>query len=188
MEENIRCGMRTVVAFIDFAAAFDSVNQSALWTTLAVQGIPTKIIRLLQYTYEGSISRVRVKEGMSESFTISTEVRQGCVISPLLFNTVVDAIMRSVMKNRIGVEFGRGQFITDLMYADDLAIFANDEDEAISILHDISMISEAYGLTINADKTTILTTDGTPVSVLLNGVELEQVQHFKYLGSIAQQK
>ncbi|EYB84735.1 hypothetical protein Y032_0311g2149 [Ancylostoma ceylanicum] len=125
---------------------------------------------------------------MSESFSISTGVQQGCVISPLLFNTVVDAIMRSVMKNRIGVEFGRGQFITDLMYADDIAIFANDEDEAMSILHDISMISKAYGPTINAEKTKVLTTDGTLVSVLLNGVELEQVQHFKYLGSILQQK
>ncbi|EYC46121.1 hypothetical protein Y032_0407g912 [Ancylostoma ceylanicum] len=125
---------------------------------------------------------------MSESFSISTGVRQGCIISPLLFNTVVDAIMRSVMKNRIGVEFGRGQFVTDLMYADDIAIFANDEDEAMSFLHDISMISKAYGLTINAEKTKVLTTDGTSVSVLLNGVELEQVQHFKYLGSIVQQK
>ncbi|EYB85348.1 hypothetical protein Y032_0300g1814 [Ancylostoma ceylanicum] len=67
-------------------------------------------------------------------------------------------------------------------------MFVNDEDEAMSILPDISIISKACGLTINVEKTKVLTTDGTPVSVLLNGVELEQVQHFKYHGSIVQQK
>ncbi|EYB88479.1 hypothetical protein Y032_0246g33 [Ancylostoma ceylanicum] len=58
----------------------------------------------------------------------------------------------------------------------------------MSIVHDINVISEAYGLTINAEKNEILTTDRTPVSVLLNDVEFKQVQHIKYLGYIVQQK
>ncbi|KAL6730841.1 hypothetical protein Aduo_001773 [Ancylostoma duodenale] len=188
MEERIRCGKRLIIVFIDFAAAFDSVYHPAIWNTLEAEGIPGKIIRLLQNTYDGSKCKVRVRGGMSESFTVSTGVRQGCVISPLLFNTVIDAIMRRVFKKRAGVECGQQQFVTDLMYADDVAIFANDKAEATSILNDISVTAQPYGLIINAEKTKVLTTDGAPVIVHLNEAELEQVQNFKYLESIVQEK
>ncbi|EYC37722.1 hypothetical protein Y032_0769g2196 [Ancylostoma ceylanicum] len=74
------------------------------------------------------------------------------------------------------------------MYADDIAVVANDEAEAASILDDISLTARTYGLIVKAERTKVLTTDGTPVVVRLNEAELEQVQNFEYLRSIAQEK
>ncbi|XDV31347.1 hypothetical protein PO909_034054 [Leuciscus waleckii] len=76
--------------------AFDSVHRPALWNTLRAEGYPPKIIRLLQNTYEVSTSHVRVQGGVTSDFQVDSGVRQGCILSPSLFNIVVDCIMRRV--------------------------------------------------------------------------------------------
>ena len=106
----------------------------------------------------------------------------------MLFNMVVDAVMRKVFTNRCGVQFGENEFITDLMFADDSVVFADTEAEASAIIHDIKDAAYPYGLTINADKTKVLTSNGSPVIINLDNVQLEQVQYFKYLGSIVEEQ
>uniref|UniRef100_A0A3Q4G418 Reverse transcriptase domain-containing protein n=1 Tax=Neolamprologus brichardi TaxID=32507 RepID=A0A3Q4G418_NEOBR len=157
MEERIRCGRRTVIIFIDFKSAFDCINRPALWRALAAEHIPVKIIELLQTAYDGSTSQVRIHDEVSEEFPIMTEVRQGDVVSPLLFNIVIDAIMRKAFEGRRGVQASTDRFITNLMFADDSAIFAEDDTEATHILYDIARHSKLYGLKVNAEKTKVLT-------------------------------
>lgn len=74
------------------------------------------------------------------------------------------------------------------MFADDSAIFAEDDTEATHILYDIARHSKLYGLKVNAEKTKVLTTDGSPTIVHLNGVQIKQVQQFQYLGSLVEEK
>ena len=150
---------------------------------LPAEGVPAKIIHLLQQVYEGTASCVRVNGRTSEDFPVHTGVRQGFVSSPILFNTVVDAIMRKVFIDRRGVQFGDNDYITDLMFADDSLIFADTEAEASVIIHDIKSSACSYDLTINADKTKVFTSDGSRAII-----NLQQVQHFKYLGSIAEEQ
>ena len=110
------------------------------------------------------------------------------MISPLLFNTVVDAIMKKVFKDRQGVQYDENRYLTDLMYADDSAILADDDNEATDVLNDIANTADAYGLTINVDKTKALINDGSQSTIHLNGTQIEQVREFKYLGSLIQEK
>jgi len=74
------------------------------------------------------------------------------------------------------------------VFADDSAIFAEADAEATNILYNIARISQSYGLKINVDKTKVLTTDGSAASVHLDGAQVEQVEEFKYLGSVVQEK
>ncbi|KAL7872676.1 hypothetical protein AOLI_G00117470 [Acnodon oligacanthus] len=74
------------------------------------------------------------------------------------------------------------------MFADDSAVMAEADADATGTLYDIANTAAMYGLKINADKTKVLTTDGSPATVHLHGTQLEQVEEFKYLGSIVQQK
>ncbi|VDP24430.1 unnamed protein product [Heligmosomoides polygyrus] len=175
-----------VILFIDFRAAFDSVCWPALWKVLESEHAP-KIIRLLQETYTNYSSFVRIREGASNVFTIRSGVRQGCVLSLLLFNSVVDAIMREVFSGQQAVQIGEDQFVTDLMFADDSAVFADSDAEANKILQEIAAIALSYGLTMNAEKTKTLTTNGSPCTLCLNNSQIEQVEEFKYLGSLVQQ-
>ena len=125
---------------------------------------------------------------LSEELTIKTGVRQGDVASPLLFNTVVDAIMRQAFKGKRGVQFGLNNFLTDLMFADDSAVFADVDAGATNILYNIAHIVQSYSLKINADKTKVITTDGSPANVYLEGIQIKQVEKIKYLGSLLQEK
>ena len=141
MEERIRCGKRAIIVFIDFRSAFDCIHWPALWKTLEAEIIPQKIINPLQQSYEGSSSQVRIRNELSEEFVIRTGVRQGDVASSLLFNVVVDTIMRRVFKDRQGIQFGVDDWITDLMFADDSAVLANNDAEATNIIYNIALIS-----------------------------------------------
>jgi Reverse transcriptase (RNA-dependent DNA polymerase) len=73
------------------------------------------------------------------------------------------------------------------MFADDSAVFANSDAEATDILYNIANAARPYGLKINVEKTKIITSDGSPSMVYLDGVQLKQEKQFKYLGSLIQE-
>ncbi len=96
--------------------------------------------------------------------------------------------MRRAFKNKQGVKYGIDGYATDLAFADDSAILAETDAEANDILNDISRFTDPFGLKINIDKTKVLTTDGSQANIFLEGIKIEQVQYFKYLGSMVQEK
>ena len=76
------------IAYVDLKAAFDSVDQPALWLLLrSLQGIPLKIVDLIQELYTDTVSCVRLEGSLSQWFEIKSGVRQGCTIAPSLFLT-----------------------------------------------------------------------------------------------------
>lgn len=184
LQERIRAGKRTVVTFVDFACAFDSIDRPSMLLALRSAGVPEKLIRLIETVYEGSTSRVIANGELTDAFEIHCGVRQGCVLSPLLFNVMMDHVMGKVFSKRRGVEVGQGDFFTDLLYADDSAFFTETDEEAETILNEIAVVGEKVGLRINAAKTKVLTSDGSIASINLNGEPIEQVENFKYLGTV----
>lgn len=150
--------------------------------------IPAKVIQLLCVSYDGAVSIIHVQDELSAEFPIHSGVWQGNVALSLLFNIVVDVIMQQVFSQWCDVQFGVDGYVTNLMFANDSAIFADTDAEATNCLYDIACIAESYGLKINANKTKVLTSDGSLASVQLNGAQIEQVREFKYLGSLVQEK
>ena len=96
--------------------------------------------------------------------------------------------MRKVFTDRRRVQFGDNDYITDLTFADGSVIFADREAEASAIIHDIKNAAYSYGLAIDADKTKVFTSDGSRAIINLDNVQLERVQHFKYLASIVEEQ
>ena len=78
--------------------------------------------------------------------------------------------------------------MTDNMFADDSAIFADNDTEATDALYDIARRAKSYGLIINADKTKVLTSDGSLANIQLDGVQIKQVTELQYLGSLVHEK
>lgn len=75
------------------------------------------------------------------------------------------------------------------MFADNSAVLVDDEAEATDILYDITRVTQSYGLTINTDKTKVLTSDDkSPAIVQLNDNLIEQVREFKYLRLLVQEQ
>ena len=81
--------------FIDYAKAFDCVDHNKLWKILKDMGIPEHLTCLLRNLYAGQEATVRTGHGTTDWFQIGKGVRQGCILSPCLFNLYAEYIMRN---------------------------------------------------------------------------------------------
>lgn len=185
LEERIRCDKKTVAIFIDFKNAFDSVHRVSMWKALKAIGVPPKLVNVIAAYYDITPCQVKVHGERSRSFLIRTGVRQGCVLSPLLFNIIIDWIMEKSLAGRPGVVCGADDLtFTDAAYADDIVFLEESEASAQELLNIISEKAGKLGLRINAKKTKCMTTDGSQITLAVAGEPIEQVDDFKYLGSL----
>ena len=81
--------------FIDYAKAFDCVDHNKLWKILEDMGIPDHLTYILRNLYAGQEATVRTGHGTTDWFQIGKGVRQGCILSPCLFNFYAEYIMRN---------------------------------------------------------------------------------------------
>ena len=88
----------TILVFLDLKAAFDSVDRSVLLSTLVSQGMPLKFVNIIRSLYLQTSGRVRVYGELSKSFPTTSGVRQGCPLSPFLFNLVMDVVMTRALQ------------------------------------------------------------------------------------------
>ena len=78
--------------FIDYAKAFDCVDHNKLWEILKEMGIPDHLTCILRNVYAGQEATVRTGHGTTDWFQIGKGVRQGCILSPCLFNFYVESL------------------------------------------------------------------------------------------------
>jgi len=92
-----RVPVKHLFLFIDYAKAFDCVDHNKLWKLLKEMGIPDHLICLLKNLYAGQEATVRTGSGTTDWFQIGKGVRQGCMLSPCLFNLYAEYIMRNAV-------------------------------------------------------------------------------------------
>ena len=93
MEEVRDKRIETYMCFIDLKAAYDTVKE-ALWEVVSRYGVSAKLVRLLKALYRDTQSAVRVEGDLTEWFNVNTGLRQGCLLSPMLFNIFIDQVIR----------------------------------------------------------------------------------------------
>ena len=109
--------------FIDYAKTFDCVDCNKLWTVLKKMGIPDHLTCLLRNLYAGQEATVRTGCRTTDWFQIGKGVRQGCILSPCLFNLYAEYIMRNtgLDEAQTGIKIA-GRNINNLRYADDTTL------------------------------------------------------------------
>ena len=141
--------------FIDYTKAFDGVDHNRLWKILHEIGIPD-LTCLLRNLYAGQEATVRTGHG-TDWFQIGKGVRQGCILSPCLFNLYADYIMRNagLDEAQAGIKIA-GRNINNLRYADDTTLMGEIEEELKSLLMKVKEESQKVGLKLNIQKTKIM--------------------------------
>ena len=121
--------------FIDYAKAFDCVDHNKLWKILKEMGIPDHLTFLLRNLYTCQEARVRTGHGTTEWFQIGKGVRQGCILSPCLFNFYAEYIMRNtgMYEAQAGIKIA-GRNINNLGYTEDTTLMAESEEELKNLL------------------------------------------------------
>ena len=121
--------------FIDYAKAFDCVDYNKLWKILKEMELPDHLTCLLRNLYAGQEATVRTVHGTMDWFQIGKGVRQGCILSPCLFNFYAEYIMRNtgLGEAQAGIKIARRN-INNLRYADDTTLMAESEEELKSLV------------------------------------------------------
>ena len=131
------------------------MDHNKLWNILKETGIPDHLTCLLKNLYLGQEATVRTGHGTTDWFQIGKGVRQGCILSPCLFNFYAEYIMRNAgleeAQARIKIA---GRNSSNLRYADDTTLMAESEEELKSLL--MKEESEKFGLKLNIQKTKIM--------------------------------
>ena len=132
--------------FVEYAKAFDCVDHNKLWKILQEMGIPDHLTCLLRNLYAGQEATVRTGHGTTDWFQIVKGVRQGCILSPCLFNLYAEYIMRNpgLEEAQAGSKIA-GRNINNLRYADDTTVMAENEEELKSLLMQVKEESEKVG-------------------------------------------
>ena len=164
-----------------YAKAFDCVDHNKLWKILKDMGIPDHPTCLLRNLYAGQEATVRIRHGTTDWFQIGKGVRQGCILSPSLFNLYAEYIMRNagLEETQAGINIA-GRNINNLRYADDTA-FMTESEELKSLLK-VKEESEKVGLKLNIQKTKIMAS-GPTTSWEIDGETVETVSDFIFWGS-----
>ena len=142
--------------FIDYIEAFDCVDHNKLWKILKEMRIPNHLTYLLRNLCAGQEATVRTGHGIANWLLIGKGVRQGCILSPCLFNFYAGYIVwiARLDEAQAGIKFA-GRNINNLRYADDTTFMTDSEEELKSLLMKVRK-SEKVGLKLNSRKTKII--------------------------------
>ena len=155
--------------------AFDCVDHNKLWKILKEMGIPDHLTYLLRNMYAGQEATVRIGHATTDWFQIRKGVRQGCMLSPCLFNLYVEYIMQNAQLDeaQAGIKTA-GRNINSLRYTDDTTLMA----ENLRVKEE----SENADLKLNIQKTKIMAS-GPITSWQIGGETMERVTDFILRGS-----
>ena len=118
-------------------------------------GFPAHLISLIANLYTNQKATIRWNGDHCEYFNIEKGVRQGCILSPHLFSIYIENIMREANLDDDGVKIS-GDRISNLRYADDTALLADNYDSMCDVLNKVNVAGERSGLRLNAKKTKVI--------------------------------
>jgi hypothetical protein len=179
-------GKKLYTCFVDFKKAFDTVDHTSLFYKLCKVGIGEHVYELIKSMYTCSDSKLCVKVGqyLSDFFKTEIGIRQGDVLSPVLFKAFINDILLYIKDcnpprlNNMDIEC--------LLYADDLVLLSQSEDGLQKAVQGLFTYCEEWGLQLNAGKTKILTFNKKGQNINTNikfGEDsLDSVLSYKYLG------
>ena len=188
--------LKAIMIFVDFKKAFDSINIVTMLHILEAYGIPEVIIQTIALTYKDTHAKVITPDKETEHFEITKGVLQSDTLAPFLFVITLDYAMRQAIRGHeeeFGFEITMKQsrrnsatILTDLIYADDIALVSQEVEQAQLMLINIEIEVAKIGLHIHAKKIEIMSFNyNTPVNIELENCYaiVNVVNNFKYPGA-----
>ena len=182
---------KVYMAFFDIQKAYDSVNRNILWKKLSSLGFGGKYLQTLKSIYAGDSIQCDVNGLRTRPIYLRRGLRQGCSLSPLLFNLYISSLGNDLSISTEGFRIGKA-IVSALLFADDLVVIARSRSGLLKLMAIVKKHSDSLKLELNTDpnKSEVVAQEGsegdswdlvdTDGSVSLS---LKQVMQYKYLGS-----
>ena len=132
--------------------------------------ISTNLIGVIKNLYDKATSAVFFNSSIGDWSRTTAGVRQGCLLSPTLFNILLERIMTDTLEDHKGTVSTGGRTITNLRFADDIDGLAGEE-ELEKLVERLDKASTAYGMEISAEKTKLMTNNSSGINteIKVNG-------------------
>ena len=154
------------------------MDRQSIWNILRHYGVPEKFVNTIRLLYEGFSCQVIHDGRLSEEFAVTTGVRQGCLLSPLLFLVVLDWVTKTAYANSgKGIQWTLMRKLEDLDFADDLALLSHRLQDMQEKVNSLREASQRVGLRISQEKTKVMSANNRQ-QVTIRGVPAEDVKRF----------
>ncbi len=179
--------------FIDLQRAFPSMLRTQILKILHTVGVPHELVRAFAATFSGNSCRLRIGNSLTRSFPVNRGTKEGGINSPKIFNTVYATALNRLRVHEFPCEINQisQHSVYYLVFADDLVLLSGDTSRLQEVSNALTGALAPLGMTVNAGKTKWLaflpekiSSSFVPYypSLKLNGVSLENVESFRYLG------
>ena len=162
---------------MDLEKAYDRVDREALWNVLKIYGVGGQLMEGIKAFYREASACVKVDGELSDSFAVEVGVRQGCVMSPWLFNIFMDGCMRE-MKAKVGKIGARLKLngvdwsVTACLFTDDTVLLAESERELQRVVDQFHSVCSRRKLRVKVGKSKMIVLERKEVE----RVDLESIQ------------
>ena len=184
IEKSIEFNKPLHMVFIDFTKAFDSIKLDKLWLILDKSPLNKNYINLLKAVYDGSQASIKTDLGNSRFFDIKKGVKQGDMLSAILFCVALAAVLCKTEEACPGGFSIGGHILSNLSYADDIALLNSCHTKLQEFVNELAKNAKEIGLEINLKKTHCMSTDKQqhPLNMTIYNKPIRQVTQFIYLG------
>ena len=185
-----RRGKPTYVAFLDISKAYDTVWRDGLWLKLQQLGVSGTMLNVLKSMYSNVTAFVRGAGRQSAEFAIDNGLRQGSVISPLLYNIFINGLVRELKtRSDIGVRVGP-TIEPCCLFADDIALLATSPEALQTALGVASEYASKWRFKFGPDKSNVVVfsrkkadRQSAPATWQMGPVKISTTDKYKYLGT-----
>jgi hypothetical protein len=184
-ERTLEIDEEQCVCFIDWQKAFDRVNWTKLMQILKGTGIDWHERRLISNLYLAQRVKVRRNRGETRSVKTGRGVRQGCCLSPIRFNFYSECLIKEALEGLGVLKIGE-QIIQTVKCAFNFVLLAKEVKGLQDMTDRLIEIGGCYGMETNVEITKVMriSRHPLPVKITIDQKQLENVESFKYLGSM----
>ena len=181
--------LKTYTAFVDYSKAFDRVSRDLLWKKLEKLGLRGKFLQAVKSLYHNVECSVRLNGVMTDWFNVETGLKQGCLISPLLFSLYLNDFCDDIQNLNLGVPVGE-ESLSMLLYADDVCLIAETEMDLQRMLDALHSWCIRWKLQVNYQKTQVVhfrcgpSIPRTEYPFKCGPASLSVVEKYRYLGLV----
>lgn len=183
-------GGKVYACFIDLKKAFDSIWHEGLLFKLLEKNVNGKFYELIKNMYSKSECYVKLGTKRTKTFKYARGVRQGCILSPLLFNLYLNDLP-NLLENTLRADpiiLPNGTKLTSLLYADDLVLISKSREGLQNCINTVTSFCNTWKMTVNNKKSKVMifskkcTQKSKQQIFTLDNDKLDVVQEFTYLG------
>ena len=188
-DTKMKRGKTAYMIFLDVQKAYDKAWLDAILYALYRNGVGKKNLEIIRKLNTGLTAQIQTKYGLTRKITIRDSIRQGGVLSVIEYATLMDEITKEISKNDMGLELRNGEKLRDLLWMDDVLMIHENAKEVQKMLDVTNHIALKKHIEFGAPKCKIVKIGrGPKTQIILNGVILEEVPAYKYLGNMINSK